>query len=389
MGYYDTKVMRDGKIYSYNSVTKEYKEIEEKSDDLEIGSPQTEKVLMEYFFFRKFFNHNMMCIMLIPSFACNLSCPYCFEKDYEPRKQEKNYFEIVYKMIERYIDSYPQGIHINLFGGEPLIWKREIFSLLDRLFVKYSDKISTSYVTNGTLIELEDIKKIKKYNCKYIQITLDGSKKEHDKTRCTKEGAGTFELLIDIIVKLAQELKKETNINIRINLKDCGIAGLENDMKIIPKEYRKRISIMPRVVFNTEKYSEYNGNSYTNIEEYYEMFSRLGFGILRTKNRKVPCEACGDFNSFYVLPDLSIWKCVNDINTKEACIGNITESGMIKYDYKSIARWFSLSNPYTDSKCRECKKLPECGGGCILFRVKNGCRQCREDGLLNMADFYG
>lgn len=389
MGYYDTKVMRGGKEYSYNSVTKKYKGIKEDADTLDGDVSQEEKELMEYFFFRKFFDHNLMSIMLIPSFACNLSCPYCFEKDYEPRKHKLNYFETVYKMIERYINMYPQGIHINFFGGEPLLWKEEIFSMLHKVIESYPEKISTSYVTNGTLIELDDIEKIKMFNCKYIQITLDGSKKEHDKTRCTKAGEETFDSLINIIIKLAKELKKETNINIRINLKDCEILELEKDIANIPKGLRKRIFIMPRVIFNTEKYSENNKNSYSNIEEYYEMFSRLGFGIVKMKNRKIPCEAWGDLNSFYILPDLSIWKCVNDINIEEACIGNIIEDGTIKYNYKNIAKWFAQSNPYADSKCVDCKKLPECGGGCVLFRIKNGERQCREDGLLSMSDFYG
>lgn len=388
MGYYESKITKGGKEYLYNPVTKKIKltsQVEESSKEVD----SMEREMMEYLFYRKYFDSKEMRIMLIPSFTCNLSCPYCFEKDYEPRPQNKDYFSIIEKLINKNIKKYSSGIHLNFFGGEPLIWKQNIFSMLERVFDENENKISTSYVTNGTLIEKEDILKIKKYNCKYIQITLDGDKSSHDSTRGKRNGEGTFDQLIETIIELATMLDENTFINVRINLKDCNINSLEHDIKAIPEHIRKRVTIMPRVVFDTEHYSGNNKNSYANIEEYYQMFSTQGFNFLKISNREVPCEATGDINSFYVLPDLSIWKCAKDIRVEEACIGKIDENGNIKYDYINIAKWFKISNPYNDEKCSVCKKLPECGGGCILNRIQNQSRQCRENGILNMAEIYG
>ncbi|MCR5000155.1 MAG: SPASM domain-containing protein, partial [Lachnospiraceae bacterium] len=222
-----------------------------------------------------------------------------------------------------------------------------------------------------------------------IQITLDGCRREHDSSRKTKSGEGTFDGLLAVLEDLAEEIGDTTSVNVRVNLNDCDITELERDFECIPENVRPKLHLMPRVIFNTERYHHNNKNSYKNIEPYYELFSKMGFSMLSSTNSKVPCEAAGDKNSFYVLPDLSVWKCVNDINVEEACIGRIQKDGDIKYNYCNLAHWFKLANPFNDEKCCECGVEPECGGGCILNRIKNGQRKCRFSGETDLPEFYG
>lgn len=64
---------------------------------------------------------------------------------------------------------------------------------------KYNFIFGTSITTNGTLINKKILDKLVNYNCKTIQITLDGSKETHDTTRKFKNGLGSFDKLVNII----------------------------------------------------------------------------------------------------------------------------------------------------------------------------------------------
>lgn len=73
-----------------------------------------------------------------------------------------------------------------LFGGEPLLNFESNYLFLDEI-QDYCNKneieFSTYIVTNGTLLKPSYLEKLKQYNCRYIQITLDGIKEIHDQRR--------------------------------------------------------------------------------------------------------------------------------------------------------------------------------------------------------------
>ena len=78
------------------------------------------------------------------------------------------------------------------------------------------------------------------------------------------------------------------------------------------------------------------------------------------------------------MPDMSLWKCINDITFFDAKIGIIDETGIPQFYANSLLKWYDYSNCFKDEKCVECKHLPDCFGGCVLYRAKNGKRACKE-----------
>ena len=114
----------------------------------------------------------------------------------------------------------------------------------------------------------------------------------------------------------------------------------------------------------------------------------MGFDIVRNTYYYQACESCSGENFFFIMPDLTIWKCINDISFQQAQIGKIDKDGTIHFDANKLLQWFKYSNCFDDEKCKECKLLPDCYGGCILYKAKNGIRTCKEFEMAALPYLY-
>lgn len=134
--------------------------------------------------------------MFIPSFVCNLACPYCFEGELttkSPRMTED--------MVDAAFDSIPtiQDLHDNrgqpyvtLFGGEPLLntpaQRESIEQILRRA---YDRAYPVTAITNGVDLDAY-VPMLKRYECLEVQVSLDGTPPKHDERRVFRGGKPTF-----------------------------------------------------------------------------------------------------------------------------------------------------------------------------------------------------
>lgn len=187
--------------------------------------------------------------------ACNLSCLHCISstKTKHHLPPHKALF-VINKLHELGCKE------LYLTGGEPLA-RKDIFDVLKLAKAK---KIKTSILTNGTLINRKNIKKIKAF-IDEIGISLDGSSPQiNDQIR----GTGTFKKIIKGIL-ITKENKIPLTLYItlnNINLKDfedilkltkkLGINNLRiNEITLRGKAYenRKKLKIVNRKNINLEK----------------------------------------------------------------------------------------------------------------------------------------
>lgn len=347
---------------------------------------------LEFLFNRNFFNNSQLNIILMPTLKCNFDCPYCFEKSYRNMKSNKNYFDILGLYSKKYFKYY-KHVEISLFGGEPLLLSDKIwnyFNKVQELSENNNFTYSSSITTNGSLITNEIINNLIKYKCKSLQITLDGSKRTHNLTRCYRGGEPTFDKLIDIINNVVGVKILESNLNfiLRVNLNNNFIDEIVDTLDLIEKRIRNKVSLVLRPIYNTNSYNCYNNNKFEEINKYYKIAKEMGFKVMKNRYYYRSCEACGDENFFYIAPDLSLWKCVNNFDIKEANIGFIDNLGDININAERLLKWYKASDCFRDNKCLKCKKLPDCLGGCILFNVKNGIRKCSPFELVSLPYYY-
>jgi len=126
---------------------------------------------------------------------CNLRCKHCYalagQKD--PNElNEKEALEAVDRMAEAGL------AYIALSGGEPLI-RPDIWKIIDRIRKK---DMAFSIATNATLLTPAIAKRLKKLNCLYVQVSLDGAKPE---THNWFHGRDAFERTIKGIKSAVKE----------------------------------------------------------------------------------------------------------------------------------------------------------------------------------------
>jgi len=103
--------------------------------------------------------------------ACNLNCKHCYQRADEPTPDElstEKRIEIIDQLDEANVAS------IAFSGGEPLM-RGDFFEVVDYAVEK---GFYVSVATNGTLLTKQNVKKLKNVGVGYVEISLDGAKRE-------------------------------------------------------------------------------------------------------------------------------------------------------------------------------------------------------------------
>jgi uncharacterized protein len=157
--------------------------------------------------------------MFIPSYECNLRCPYCFETDTRVQLGKLKVLQNVmmpemvdaaYKCMDiidnqrfaSHPERIPQTRSITLYGGEPLAL--ENLPVVEYICEKGAERgYSFSAITNG--VDLHHFLHLLPDKIKFLQITLDGPKEIHNRKRIgPRYKTGTFDRILGNI-KLALE----------------------------------------------------------------------------------------------------------------------------------------------------------------------------------------
>ncbi len=339
---------------------------------------------LKYIFHQKYFDNSFFNIVLVPTLKCNFACPYCFEKGHSCGKENiKKYFETLYKYAEKYFKLH-NVVQISLFGGEPLLYIKEALEFLEWVkndSVKNNYEYFVSIVTNGSLLNEEIFNKLLEHNLYSLQITIDSDMETHDNNRIFKNGKPSFMLLIDNINTLLPLTKKYEKFKfvLRINLNNTTVEKVQKSLDYIKQDIRSSIYLLIRAVYNTKTYQKNNNNSLNELKPYFDLGKQMEFKIITEKYNYQTCEACGDNKIFYLMPDLSIWKCINDLDFKQSCFGKILDNGEVDLIPENMVNWYEkCSETFKDEECLKCKKLPDCLGGCPLYKAKHQQKSCRS-----------
>ncbi len=182
-------------------------------------------------------SHVAPTFMLVPSYECNLRCPYCFEADTRVQLNKLKVLQNV--MTEREVDAAftcmdmlvadrfagqetspttKQGI--TLYGGEPLML--ETLPIVEYMVQKGLDRgYSFSAITNA--VDLHNyLHLLGPDKIQFLQVTLDGPKEFHDRKRIgPRHKDGTFERILRNM-KLA--LERGTRVSVRFHVDFNNVA---------------------------------------------------------------------------------------------------------------------------------------------------------------------
>ena len=150
---------------------------------------------------------------------CNLACKYCFagEGEYHGDRSLMSY-EVGKKALDFLIANSGNRVNleVDFFGGEPLMNFQVVKDLVayGRSQEKeHNKKFRFTLTTNGVLLD-DDVMEFANKEMANVVLSIDGRKEVHDAMRPTRNGKGSYDLIIDKFKKMA-ELRNQTNYYVR------------------------------------------------------------------------------------------------------------------------------------------------------------------------------
>jgi len=167
------------------------------------------------------FKDNMSRIhaTILTTYDCNFGCTYCIEEGVKKPvyMTEQCADTLVNWLINTAEKNNTKQIILSFYGGEPLLNTMPIYRISEKLQKFAIDKeilMSSSIITNGSLLNSELLKNLARYGLITVKVTLDGIKEVHDARRPFKSGKGSF----DIIIKKIQEIPETIKLTLQVNL---------------------------------------------------------------------------------------------------------------------------------------------------------------------------
>lgn len=313
------------------------------------------------------FNDKHLGLTINPTLHCNFACAYCFETSkpaiYMTDEVENAIIEFI-KKAKRI-----ETIHITWFGGEPLMAYDRIVSITNKI-KKLKVKYNADIITNGYLLNEKIINNLDKLNIKRIQITIDGLKEDHDKTRPLLSGKGTFDRIYKNI-QLLKTLKPDFPTIVRVNIDVHNAQNFIKTYAFFYQQYKDKVFVVPGFiqstggcvasdcVFDKEKMAKF-------LLTLFKQYGVNAMGLF-PDNYRYECPIRNPFN-LVIGPESELYKCWNDIGNREQVVGYLNNQENI--NNKLLTRYYVAGDPFDDAECQECFHLPTCGGGCPYARIE-------------------
>lgn len=329
-------------------------------------------------------DRDTLSLVLVPSTACNFACPYCFEEKKHPKIADKNFDEDLINFINDHIAA--KQLSIIWYGGEPLLAFDRIKDIYHKITTESKLKITSHrMVTNGYLINDDIISFFKENELNHIQITLDGCRENHNRTRFLKHNkSGTYDIILNNIIRVSKELPS-TSISVRVN-----INKENSDDFIFLHKYFEELKLSNVLVYPglieepTPDGSSYCSRCITGEDTgiFYNSLKEKGCNFHTYPHYSSKGCMINRLNSYIIGPEGEIYKCWEDVSNEDKIIGYITEKEI--RNKHLFYRYLNDTSAFSDEKCKDCKLFPVCSGGCGQQRYKN----LYENGRFNVCHEY-
>lgn len=319
-------------------------------------------------------NTKLLKVFPIVTRQCNFRCRYCYEKHENKHMSAETFTNISSWILDLLYNRIFQQVHINFFGGEPLLGYDKIISFLKQLNSGLSrigidtEQNSFGMTTNGYLLELDKFIELHHYGVKTYQITIDGTEEKHNTSRPLKNGQKSWAKIIENLKQISLT-DKDFEIIIRTNYDEEILTDQLDFFNFISKTFDSRFSVYfePIKRLGGEKDDELKVvNELEEIvvaEELFQAICALGLRNTTLDYMYGPCgKVCyaAESGSFVVDYDGTLKKCTLALDDDRNTVGVIHDKGY-EIDSKKHAPW--ITNSFINhAQCRECKVLPLCFG---------------------------
>lgn len=310
---------------------------------------------------------------------CNLACKYCFagKGEYDGPKGLMS-FETGKKALDFLIEQSGtrKNLEVDFFGGEPLMNWEVCKKLVE--YGREQEKIHNknfrfTLTTNGLLIN-DDVIEFCNREMGNVVLSLDGRKATNDAMRVSRNGAGSYDLIIDKFKKFANSRNQE-NYYMRGTYTHNNLDFSQDIIHMADMGF-KELSIEPVVCSPDEPYALKDGDLPVLKEQYQiladEMLKRYRKGNGFTFYHYMidldagPCivkrvSGCGVGTEYLaVTPNGELYPCHQFVGDEKFLLGNIWDG----ITNKQVLEQFENCNVYSHKECKDCFAKLYCSGGC-------------------------
>jgi uncharacterized protein len=318
-------------------------------------------------------------LTIVPTLDCNFRCTYCFSYA-RPERMSSRVQGALLRFVEDRLPK-PGSLSVAWYGGEPTLCldiiedlSARLRDICERCGARY---LPADIVTNGFRLSKEVAQRLKAAGITKAQITLDGDRSTHNQRRPLKGGIGTFDRILDNVAAARDILE----IQIRINV-DRSNAGTA--VKLLDELVEHGLQGIATYFGHVKPFTEACAGIASNClsdREFGELNLALtrqaiarGFAALRYPQLRLGGVCGAEHRLVYLItPPGLLFKCWAQASLgPENSIGTIFDDQVTPRQQENL-RCFLDWNPLEDAKCKECRVLPICMGGCPYLRL-NGQR---------------
>lgn len=297
--------------------------------------------------------------VILPTTACNARCFYCFEQGMKYHGMTE---ETTEDCIHFILDHCPEDkkIHINWFGGEPLMGEK----MIDRISAALQEagiELHADMISNGSLFTPELIEKAKRdWKLSDVQITLDGLAEEYvRRKRYVSAVKDPFETVIGNIHRL---IAAGIEVKIRLNLDQNNVGELFRCIDYLgeefPREERGKLQVYCHSLFGTDCGLEETDTDLEpwvdQVNDYILRSGLPGGGVLLDLSLKnTYCMADRAEHGALIDAEGRLFAC--DAMPENLRYGTVKDGVTETERYRRILEERALS-----PECQDCAYLPEC-----------------------------
>lgn len=202
----------------------------------------TSLTVMERAFVNSVSNQRLQLILL-PTEKCNFRCVYCYE-DFAIGHMPTWVVEAIKKLLSARAPNLQQ-LMIMWFGGEPLLAEKVMTDISHHILglkTLYPGlQYGASATTNGALLDIDRTRRLLALGISDYQVSLDGPRHHHDRTRITFRRNGTFDAIWRNLVAI-RDSELDVRLMIRLHLTPKNLP----DMPAFVAEVRDQFLRDPR-----------------------------------------------------------------------------------------------------------------------------------------------
>lgn len=143
----------------------------------------------------KFITDKSLHLIILPTEQCNFRCVYCYE-DFSIGRMSNEIVSSVKALLAKRNENL-KNLNIAWFGGEPLVAKNIVLDICKYACSLTAQNPTLRYTsgmtTNAYLLDIDTATELSNVGVRDYQISLDGPKEFHDRSRLRADGKGTFD----------------------------------------------------------------------------------------------------------------------------------------------------------------------------------------------------